>query len=71
MLQQDGLPMVEGGVDIPEAINYDAETMYEKLLEEKQQEEKQQEEQKQSNDKQEENNDSPSDGNGDINQSEE
>ena len=36
-LKQDGLPMVEGGVDIPEAINYDAEEMYEKLLEEKKQ----------------------------------
>lgn len=34
LLQQDGLPMVEGGVDIPEAINYDAEEMYNKLLEE-------------------------------------
>lgn len=36
-LKQDGLPMVEGGVDIPEAINYDAEEMYKKLLEEKKQ----------------------------------
>lgn len=36
-LKQDGLPIVEGGVDIPEAINYDAEEMYKKLLEEKQQ----------------------------------
>ena len=26
--------MVEGGVNIPEAINYDAEEMYNKLLEE-------------------------------------
>ena len=34
-LKQDGLPIVEGGVDIPEAINYDAEEMYKKLLEEK------------------------------------
>ena len=33
-LKQDGLPIVEGGVDIPEAINYDAEEMYKKLLEE-------------------------------------
>lgn len=32
-LKQDGLPIVEGVVDIPEAINYDAEEMYEKLLE--------------------------------------
>ena len=36
-LKQDGLPMVEGSVDIPEAINYDAEEMYKKLLEEKKQ----------------------------------
>ena len=32
LLKSDGLQMIEGGVDIPEAINYDAETMYEKLL---------------------------------------
>ena len=31
LLKADGLQMVVGGVDIPEAINYDAETMYEKL----------------------------------------
>ena len=36
-LKQDGLPIVEGAVDIPDAINYDAEEMYKKLLEEKQQ----------------------------------
>ena len=35
LLKQDGLPMIEGGVDIPEAVNYDAEEMYNKLLEEK------------------------------------
>ena len=34
LLKQDGLPLIEGTVDIPEAINYDAETMYNKLLEE-------------------------------------
>ena len=34
LLKQDGLPMIEGGVDIPEAVNYDAEEMYNKLLEE-------------------------------------
>lgn len=43
LLIQDGLPMVEGGVNIPEAINYDAEEMYNKLLEE----EKKKQEQKQ------------------------
>ena len=36
-LKQDGLSIVEGGIDIPEAINYDAEEMYKKLLEEKKQ----------------------------------
>lgn len=36
-LKQDKLPMVEGGVDIPEAINFDAEEMYKKLLSEKNQ----------------------------------
>ena len=36
-LKQDGLPIVEGGVDITEASNYDAEEMYKKLLEEKKQ----------------------------------
>lgn len=34
-LQKDGLKIVEGGIDIPEAINYDSEEMYQKLLEEK------------------------------------
>lgn len=34
-LQNDGLNMVKGGVDIPEAINYNAEEMYKKLLEQK------------------------------------
>lgn len=37
LLKKDGLPLVEGVVDIPEAINYDAEEMYKKLLEEKKQ----------------------------------
>ena len=31
LLKQDGLPMVEGVVNIPEAINYDADEMYNKL----------------------------------------
>ncbi len=34
-LKKDGLNGFEGIVDIPEAINYDAEKMYEKLLEDK------------------------------------
>ena len=41
LLQQDGLPMAEGGVDIPGAVNYDAEEMYNKLLEEKKRQEQQ------------------------------
>ena len=41
LLKQDGLPIVEGGVDIPEAINYDAEEMYNKLLVEKKKQEQQ------------------------------
>ena len=36
-LKRDGLKMASGGVDIVEAINYDAEQLYEKLLQEKQQ----------------------------------
>lgn len=36
-LKRDGLKMVKGGVDIAEAINYDAEQMYEKLLQEQKQ----------------------------------
>lgn len=35
-LKRDGLTMVQGGVDIKEAINYDVETLYEKLLQNKQ-----------------------------------
>lgn len=57
-LKQDGLPLVKGEVDIPEAINYDAEEMYKKLLEEKKQHQKEQnnnqikkDNQKQSSDK--------------------
>ncbi len=37
-LKQDGLSAVEGAVDIPDAINFDSETMYQKLLEEKENE---------------------------------
>lgn len=33
-LVHDGLPMVEGGVDIKDALNYDAEELYNKLLNE-------------------------------------
>ena len=39
LLKQDKLSIIEGGVDIPEAIKYDAEQLYDKLLEEKKQKE--------------------------------
>ena len=35
VLKQDGLEMIEGGVDIPEAEMFNAEDMYEKLLKER------------------------------------
>ena len=41
-LKRDGLKIAKGGVDIAEAINYDAEQLYEKLLQEKQQRQQQQ-----------------------------
>ena len=41
-LKRDGLKMIDGGVDIAEAINYDAEQLYEKLLEEKKQQQQSQ-----------------------------
>ena len=44
-LKRDGLKMVEGGVDIAEAINYDAEQLYEKLLQEKEQNQQQNQQQ--------------------------
>lgn len=40
-LKRDGLKMAKGGVDIAEAINYDAEQLYEKLLQEKKQNQQQ------------------------------
>lgn len=36
-LQKDGLPLIKGGIDIPDAINHDAEEMYKELLAKKQQ----------------------------------
>lgn len=41
-LKKDGLKMVKGGVDIADAINYDAEQLYEKLLQEKKEEQSKQ-----------------------------
>ena len=40
-LKRDGLKIAPGGVDMTEAINYDAEQLYEKLLQEKQQRQQQ------------------------------
>lgn len=34
LLKQDGLPLVEGAIDIPYAVNHDAEEIYENLLKE-------------------------------------
>lgn len=42
LLIQDGLEMVEGGVDIPEATEFSAEEMYEKLLERKKEQQEEQ-----------------------------
>ena len=44
-LKRDGLKMAKGGVDIAEAIKYDAEQLYEKILQEKQQRQQQQQNQ--------------------------
>lgn len=44
-LKKDGLKLAPGGVDMADAINYDAEQLYEKLLQEKQQNQKQQQSQ--------------------------
>ncbi len=48
-LKKDGLKLAPGGVDMEEAINYDAEQLYEKLLQEKQQKQQQQKQNGQGN----------------------
>ncbi len=58
-LVHDGLPLVEGGVNKPEAYNYDVESYYEKLLKEK--------ENNNQNQKDNKNSQSSSDGNGQEN----
>ena len=40
-LKQDGLKIIDGAIDIAEAINYDAEELYNKLLQEKEQNQEQ------------------------------
>ena len=37
-LKKDGLPIIKGGVELEDALNYDAEELYKKLLEEKKKE---------------------------------
>ncbi len=51
-LRQDGLPIVFDGVDIPDAINYDAEEMYQKLLDEREQQSNEQDNVKDQNNNQ-------------------
>lgn len=46
-LKRDGLKLIEGVVDMADAINYDAEQLYEKLLQEKHQQQQSQENQSQ------------------------
>lgn len=41
-LKKDGLPLIEGGIDIPEAVDYDVEEMYQKLYQEKKEKEQKQ-----------------------------
>ena len=52
LLKRDGLKMVKGAVDIPEAINYDSEQLYEKLLKEQKDSNKNNESNQQENNQQ-------------------
>ena len=56
LLKRDGLPIMPNGVDMPDAINYDAEEFYDKLIEE---EKEKQNQSNNENDNQDENFDSP------------
>lgn len=47
ILKNENLPMVEGGVDMAEAVNRSAEEMYEKLLKKREEKRKQREQEKQ------------------------
>ena len=55
-LKLDGLEMVEGGVDIKDAINYDAEELYEKLIKGKEQQNEQSNNEKTSSENNKQNN---------------
>ena len=48
-LKRDGLTLVQGSVNIKEAINYDAEALYEKLLQDKHQDKEQNSQSEQNN----------------------
>lgn len=45
ILKKEELPLIEGGIDIPEAVNHSAEEMYEKLLKKKERQNQQQNQQ--------------------------
>ena len=74
LLQNDGLDLVKGAINIPEAINYNAEEMYEKLVKEEQEKQQQNQQQNggngQSNNSQEDNQ-QQNGGNGQSNSSQE
>lgn len=61
-LKRDGLKMPEGGVDIADALNYDAEQLYEKLLQENQQNNSKSNNNQKNGNSQNSNNDQQSDG---------
>ncbi|MBQ7659333.1 MAG: hypothetical protein IJS26_01120 [Alphaproteobacteria bacterium] len=52
ILKSENLPMIEGGVDMPEALGKSAEEMYEKLLKEREEKQKEQEGQQEQNQEQ-------------------
>lgn len=52
ILKSENLPMIDGGVDMAEAVNHSAEEMYEKLLKEQEDKKEQQQQQKQSSQQQ-------------------
>ena len=52
ILKREDLPMIDGGVDMAEAVNHSAEEMYEKLLKEQEDKKEQQQQQKQSSQQQ-------------------
>ena len=61
LLKRDGLPLVENAVDMADAINYDVENLYNKLLKEEEEKRKQQEEQRKQQEQQQQQNQSQQD----------